>query len=184
MKRPSQQRLAMLHDHELSPWQAKRVEEALASYPEEQKQLGRFEKMGDLIRLMSEEKCSEVAFDELAKNVSAAVRTQSRPSLSERLRVWIQEFFEHRKSIWVPTAALATACLAVVVALPLIIGAPSNENVKSPKQTPEIWAASAQTQGYSKVDSVSFGDHTGRVYQLSDGRGGTAAVVWIVDEAD
>lgn len=183
MKRPLQERLAELHDDELSPRQARKLEEELARNPQNREEIRRFERMGDLLRLMSEEKCSEVSFENFAQKVAEGVRAQSRPSIGERFRVWVLEFFEHRKSIWVPGAALAAASLAVVLALPLMTGATSKD-MTSTNGGPQIWTASAETFGYSEVDAVSFGDTTGQVYQLSDGQGGSAAVVWIVDEAD
>ncbi|MCP4676141.1 MAG: hypothetical protein GY854_11665 [Deltaproteobacteria bacterium] len=174
--------LARYYDGELSPKKAAWVEQQLDKSPDYQVALKKMSNMSDLIHLMNEETLEDVSFAGFETRVRAGIGQGERPGFFEKLQVWASEFIEHRRTIWVPSMAVATVAVAVLIAMPFVTGGPS----EAPPATTDngIWMAS--TPGTkapsSTIVSVGSNDKTGSKYHKYDvpsGEGGTLGVVWI-----
>lgn len=178
MAKLNEELLHKYQDGELKPSEAQRIGEQIRSSTELGADLDKMKRLGDLLRLMSDELLSEVSFEGFAERVTAGVRAQSRPSFLERLSVASKEFFEYRRQVWIPAVCAAAAVLAVVLSMPFLSGSGSGAGGMAP-----VWTASADGGAAfgSRIEEVSFGDMRGTVYQIDDSRGGTTGVVWIVE---
>ncbi len=176
MAKLTQNLLLKYTDDELSDSQANAVERMLESSPDDARTIEEWERIGSLLRVMDEETTRDVSFDGLADKVLAEVKT-TRISLPffERLKVWLSEFFEHRRAVWIPATAVAcAACLAVVV--PFFV---QNRGANADFNDTNIVLHSALIEEGSQIAAVDFGAATGEKYAVNDGRGNTVGVVWI-----
>lgn len=107
-----------------------------------------------------------VAFAGFAQRVMAGIEVERPVPLGERVRLWLEEFFEHRRRVWVPAAAFA---LVLVVAGGIW-------QLQPPAPLPE--------PGGSSVVSIRAGSESAIVFDIpsQDGLSSTA-VVWVNDEA-
>jgi anti-sigma factor RsiW len=170
------------YDGELSPKKAKWVEKQLAESPEHQARLEKMSRMSGLLHLMEKESLADVSFAGFEQRVKAGIRSQQKPGFAERARVWLGEFFEHKQVVWIPSAVVVTAVLAVMIALPFMTAAPPSPD-KGVREN-EIWAASDTSRvepPSSAIVSVNFGKATGKQYDVPNAKGGTVGVVWIVE---
>jgi anti-sigma factor RsiW len=170
------------YDGELSPKKAKWVESQLEGSTEHQKRLERMSRMSGLLHLMEQESLSGVSFAGFEERVKAGIRQGEKPGIIDRAKVWASEFFEHRQLVWIPSAVVVTAVLAVLIASPFMAGPPT-----SPQKVGggnEIWTASDAAHKEapsSAIMSVNFGEATGERYDVPNANGGTVGVVWIVE---
>ena len=168
-------------DGELGRKKAEKVARRLAESPEHQEYLSEMAKIGDLLRLMNEESLSDVKFDGFAENVVKKIeKNRERLSFWSKMRIGIAEFFEHRRGIWVPTAAAVGALILALVFMPF---ATETSRVRSPATSGEIrlHTESSPSPLSSKVDFVDFGESKGSFTSITDEHGGTVGVVWIVE---
>ena len=114
--------LAKYYDGALSQKKAEQVEKLLENSPEHQEALQKMERMGDLLRLMNEESISDVSFAGFDKRVAIGVKQDEKPGLMDRITLYLNEFFEHRRIVWVPATVVAAVALAVVIAVPFMSG--------------------------------------------------------------
>jgi hypothetical protein len=175
MARLSNELLHKYQDEELSSSQKRLVDEQLARSAESKSEIEKLQRLGEFIRMMGDEMSAQVSFEGFAERVAAGIRADRRVTMGEKVSVFIKEFFEHRRQIWISAACAAAAVLAVVVSVP-IFHSGAGDKVTA-------WTASADSVGKagSLIQDVSFGDLRGTVYQVDDGQGGTAGVVWIVE---
>ncbi|MDJ0764766.1 MAG: hypothetical protein QNJ97_17430 [Myxococcota bacterium] len=182
MPKLTQKLLEQYHDGELSPRKARWVEQQLRNSPEHAEALKKIAKMGTLLNLMAEETLSDVSFEGFETRVAAGIRTAARPGLKERINVWVSEFITHRRTIWVPTAGIATAAIAVLIALPFVSGPtrtpPPGSHIEEIQLTSHSPSPSAVG---STIVSVRMGQANGWKYQLKDDSGGTIGVAWIAE---
>ena len=178
--------LARYYDGELSPKKARQVEQLLQQSPEHQESLRKMARIGDLLRMANEETVDRVSFEGFAERVEAGIAEERASSLSEKLKVWLQEFAAYRKPVWVPAAVLVVAASAVMLILPLTTSRPADPEPPAVAQN-GTWTASDETsRAGSTIESVTFDDteKTGRdKFEVSkvDGQNGSIGVVWIVD---
>lgn len=167
------------YDGELSPKKAKWVEKQLEGSPEHQKRLERMSRMSGLLHLMEKESLEDVSFAGFEQRVKAGIEREAKPSFTDRARVWAAEFFEHKQVVWVPSAVMAAAVLAVVIAQPFMTAPPTSRG-GSPGDD-QIWTAGAPRSEApsSAIVSVNFGQSTGKRYDVQSSGGGTVGVVWI-----
>jgi anti-sigma factor RsiW len=187
MARLTQEELTRFHDGELSASERARIEGALQGAADgDLAHLEKLDKLGDFLRLMHEEQSSQVSFDGFAERVAAGIRAQEKPTAVARLSVWLSEFFEHRRIIWIPAASLVGAAAAVLIALPFM-GSPNETSRPSSVPSPEIWTASAVTAQQNAVPrgseaSLSNRDQvSGMELLVSNERGESIGVVWVND---
>ncbi|MCP4601549.1 MAG: hypothetical protein GY847_13725 [Proteobacteria bacterium] len=183
MAKLTEELLERYHDGELSPRKAKWVEQRLKESPEHRNSLEKMVRMKQLIHLMNEEALTDVSFAGFKERVEIGIKREQGSGAWERLKVWAAEFFEHRQVIWVPSAAVATVAIAVLIALPFVTGTPAESTYDNANNG--IWMAS-NTPGVeapgSTIVSINFGGATGEKYDIPDGQGGTVGVVWIVEK--
>ena len=166
-------------DGELSSRESKQTEEMLATSVESQRILEENQKLGDFVRMMTEERTRNVSFDGFTDRVLAATRnTSGSPSFVERMHLWMSEFFEHRRVVWIPAAVCGVTAALVLLVLPL------SEISPSPKPETEngitLHAATSVSFGSgSKIASVDFGGAEGKTFSLRNERGASVGVVWI-----
>jgi len=187
MARLTHEELTRFHDGELSASERARIEGVLQGASDQDRvHLEKLDKLGDLLRLMHEEQSSQVSFDGFAERVAAGIRAQEKPTMGARLGIWLSEFFEHRRVIWVPAASLVGAAAAVLIALPFM-GTPKETSRPSSTPSPEIWTASAAT---AQQNAVSRGSEailsnrdqvSGMELVVSNERGEPIGVVWVND---
>lgn len=167
-------------DGELRPHRARQVERLLDDSPEFQSSLDEIVQLGDLLRMADEEQLKDVSFEGFRTQVERDIRAASTPpGLAERLKVWASEFFDNRRAIWVPAVATIGAVALVVAFLP--VGPHQSATLSSgPNMTTQpIQLHTSASPLLSRIDSVDFGDFSGRQYSIDDDRGGKVGVVWI-----
>ena len=179
MSRLTRELLERYHDGELSERASERVESLLAASAEDQQNLVHLERLGELLRVMNEEQLSEVSFDGFEQRVAIGIKQQALPGAWERFKVWAGEFFEHRRVIWVPSAALATAAVAVLLILPLAPGGQPTAGHHA-GAAGGIWTAS--TDGAPTIargsEIVSVHGAAGIPYQIENEQGELTGVAW------
>jgi anti-sigma factor RsiW len=182
MEHVTRDMLEQYHDGELRGRGAAAVQGHVAACSECRADLEKLGKMRGFLVLMSESEVADVSFEGFASRIGARIEQERQPALGERVAVWLGEFIEHRRAVWIPATVAVAAVLAVVLAIPFVSGGP----VVAPAPAQQIRLASApptmlaanRTAG-SEVASVSYGSLSGMVFQVDDDRGGTTAVVWI-----
>jgi hypothetical protein len=186
MAKLNQKLLERYYDGELSPSKARKVEQLLSKSPEHQASLKKMTQVGNLLRLANTEALENVSFERLEKRVAAGISKDEETPLIEQLKVWVREFFSYRKAVWIPTAVVAGAAIAVLLVLPLTTS--SQIEPETPiVSDPETWMAGDDTsKGGSKIESVTFDDtkESGEsTFQVSkvDSQNGSIGVVWIVE---
>ncbi|MDD5306932.1 MAG: zf-HC2 domain-containing protein [Deltaproteobacteria bacterium] len=183
MEHVTREMLEQYHDGELRGRGAGAVESHVAACPQCKTELGKLGRMRNFLVLMSESEVADVSFEGFASRVDARIERERRPELGERLSVWLGEFFEHRRVVWIPAAVAVAAVLAVVLAIPFVSGGPAVAPLPAGggirlASAPPAAPVEGRTVG-SEIASVSYGSLSGMVFEVADGRGGTAAVVWI-----
>ena len=175
--------LAKYYDGMLRKKKAKQVEKLLESSPEDQESLAKMSRMSDLLQLMNEESLSDVSFAGFDKRVAIGVKQDQKPSFADKITLYLNEFFEHRRVIWVPATAVAAVALAVVIATPFMNGQQNTPYVPDD----QVRFTQANTHVYeesmpgSTIVSMSNGETQGLKYDLKDGKGSTVGVAWIVE---
>jgi anti-sigma factor RsiW len=182
MARLTDQLLQRYHDGELSESDRRSVEASLAESPEARQSLERIQRLGELLRVMNEEEAAAVSFDGFEQRVMNGLDRAEPPGFGERARVWLGEFFEHRKVVWIPTAAVAAA--AACVMLVLAVATPT----QAPHQHPQPDDGGFVIRGLegdqlptwgSAIVAVDFGNGNGFTTSVTDEHGETLGVVWI-----
>lgn len=184
MAKLSEEMLAKYYDGELSDKQSKWLEKQLEQSPEYKETLSKMNRMSHLLRLMHEESSSDVSFDGFSERVLTEIKRDDRPGFIERLKVWAEEFFEHRQRIWVPTAAVVTAALAVLLIIPLSDGDSSAPTLRSSRthaggQDVVLYTGGVKTAYSSAIESVAHGKTDVEQYKLNYGDESEVGVVWI-----
>lgn len=173
-------------DGELSPNKAETVERLLEEQTEYQAYVKDISELGNLVRMMNQESLSKACFDGFSEQVANKIRQSEQRGMAwDRFKVAILEFFEYRRVVWIPSAAVMGALLVAVLLAPLLGGGQrggsselaSRDNIRLLSATPE----EVRLQHSSKIESVDFGDAKGASYAIDDERGGTVGVVWIVE---
>jgi anti-sigma factor RsiW len=110
-----------------------------------------------------------VSFLGFSARVMRAIADERPVGLRERLGVWMREFFAHRRRVWVPGLALATA----VVLATLVFGLGSR---------PGSWPTEGPEMGGSSVVSIRAAS-SAIVFDIPSADGlSSTAVVWVNDE--
>jgi hypothetical protein len=119
-----------------------------------------------LIREATLAELEPVIFEGLAQRVMAGIEEERPVPLGERVRLWIEEFLEHRRRVWVPAMAFAL----------LLVVAGGVWQLQPPVPPPE--------PGGSAVVSIRAGGESAIVFDIpsQDGLSSTA-VVWVNDDA-
>ena len=105
-------------DGELKPRKAREVEQLLEASPEHRETLETVGKIGDLLRLMNEENLKDVSFEGFKSQIDREIRADTRPSLLSGAKIWVTEFLDNRRVVWVPAAAAAGALALALIFLP------------------------------------------------------------------
>ena len=185
MKRLEPQLLERYYDGELEGRARRRVEEHLADSPEDRAALERLASLSAAMGEAREEQLAGVSFDGFEKRVlNGLERTEPAGGL-ERLRVWVAEVLEHRRRIWVPSAAIAGAAAAMLLVIPLVTGAPAAPATMPGDGAVRVYsaggprAAPGATAGRgSEILSVR-GATSWAPYQVRNAQGESMAVAWI-----
>ena len=168
MAHPDDRQLQMFADGELGPRKAREVERHAASCPACAAAVEGVRGLGGLVGSALEAASSEARLDRLADSVLEAVRRGRPVPWAERAKVWLGEVGRHRKRVWVPSLAGASAAVAAMV---LVL---SLHHGPGPTDLPVG----------SNVLSVSFGASIhGSLFQLEGKDGTTTAVIWVDEGA-
>ena len=178
--------LARYYDGELSPKKDRQVEQLLRQSPEHQESLRKMTQIGDLLRMANEETVDRVSFEGFAQQVEAGIAEERASRLSEKVKVWLQEFGTYRKPIWGPSAVLVASAIAVLLILPLTTSRPGEPETPAIAQNGTWMASDEASRAGSTIESVTFDDtdKSGQdKFEVSkvDGQNGSIGVVWIVD---
>ena len=180
MAKLSPELLGQYLDGELPTSETDRIRSMLDASDDEKRTVEEWAKIGSMLRVMDEETTSDASFEGLSEKVLAEIKT-TRTSLpfSEKTKAWLSEFFEYRKTVWIPTVAAVGALCLALLALPAANPAPFQNEVS---QGSGIVLHSATTPKGSRITAVDFGTQSGMQYAVDDGTGVTVGVVWIVDK--
>lgn len=186
MARLTRELLERYHDGELSPSARRRVEALLAESPEDRASLDRLQRLGDLLRTMSEDEVAATSFEGFGQRVMNGLDRAPRPRIGERLRVWLGEFFEHRKVVWIPTAAVVTAAACAMLIFAFVTAPGPQPGGVQPYPDRSLVAeaqpgfvVNAVGEGGSEIVSVNFGEASGFTTSVQNERGEVLGVVWI-----
>ena len=179
--------LERYHDGELNESSRRSVEAMLAESPDAKGSLDRLDRLGDLLRVMNEEDAAAVSFDGFEQRVMNSLDRDEPPGFGERTRVWLGEFFEHRKAVWIPSAAVAAAAACVMLVLafamptqpqyergPIADGRGGGDGIV----VRDLAGDQLPTWG-SSIVSVNFGSGSGFTTSVVNERGEALGVVWI-----
>lgn len=186
MARLNRELLERYHDGELNESARRRVEAMLAESPEDRAALDQLQRLGDLLRVMSEDEVAAASFEGFGQRVMNGLDRAPRPGVGERMRVWLGEFFEHRKVVWIPTAAVAAAaaCAMLIFAFTTAPG-PQQGGVQPYPDRSLVaeaqpgFVVNTVEQGGSEIMSVNFGEASGFTTSVQNERGEVLGVVWI-----
>ncbi|MFO8073477.1 MAG: hypothetical protein R6V85_16555 [Polyangia bacterium] len=182
MARRNEDLLQRYLDGELSGRARSRVQRRLEVSEEQRAELERLRRVGELVREAGEQRAEQFSFDGFRARVEEGIRRQHRPGLAERVRIWMGEVFDHRRAVWVPSAAVAGAAAVLLAVLPLM----STSRAPEPAIGTEVGirsysaAAEAPSQGTSEIVSVS-GATRWAPYKVKNDRGERMAVAWITE---
>jgi anti-sigma factor RsiW len=109
---PTNETLILHHDGELSPRRRAAVETHVRSCASCEAVLQGLTAQGGLAREAIEAELEQVSFAGLTQRVMRGIEIERPVALRDRVLVWIEEFFEHRRRVWVPVVA-AVAVLAM-----------------------------------------------------------------------
>jgi anti-sigma factor RsiW len=158
-------------DGELPEEERIRVEKLLAEDPSLRGSLEQYRLLGRLLSEAVSMKEVEADLDARFGAIVVGAGEQNVVPLRERLTVVLDEFFMHRKRLWMPAAATlvaAVSTLALVLALKGAHEAP-------PRTTDEGW---------SRVTSVSLGASSSMVMEMEDEEGTKATVLWVLGDSE
>ena len=166
MSCPTHETLIHMHDGELSSRQRAALEPHLRSCQSCRAVLDGLAMQRALTCEAIDAELDAVSLDGFSQGVMRALDTERPVALRERLRLWLEEFLEHRRHVWVP----AVACAIVLV----VAGGVWEMQPAAPQ--PELAGSS--------VVSISAGAASAIVFDIpsEDGLSSTA-VVWVNDES-
>lgn len=170
--------LAQYFDGELSDKNAAKVKQLLSSSPDSAQTLHKLETVSSYIQIMQTEQLDNISFDGFDKRILNEIRGEKSPvSWSEKASIWVHEFFEHKKTIWIPTASLAGAACAALLAFGLNSQQPIPTMPSGSSQ--ETWQASSNTSTSSTVVVTAPKKVNATAYNISLNDGQSIGVVWI-----
>ncbi|MCA9669338.1 MAG: hypothetical protein KC503_27270 [Myxococcales bacterium] len=117
--------LMRYHDGELGERRSRRVREQIDADEAAAARLAGLEEVGDLLRSATDSATDDAVddrgFDAMWAAIERGIEDEPRPSTSERLGIWLRRH-------WVAaTSAVAAAAVAVVIMVPLLGSAQSND---------------------------------------------------------
>ncbi|MFC1642388.1 hypothetical protein ACFL5O_06840 [Myxococcota bacterium] len=176
VKEPSDQKLMLLYDGELSPSEELRIRDRLPENRRSRQVLSGLEAVGDAVRAWGEVRGR--AGDVIADRVMSTIQASPKP---------------RRKRTWATTAAGSLA-LAAGIALavarlgstelqsgwrtPLLSSSPQPLASQSANQRP----SQRREETNAAIELVDFGSRTGTIFMVAAGPNVTTPVVWLVDE--
>lgn len=158
-------------DGELGEQERSRVEALLREDESLRRRLDTYRQLGRLLGEAVDVEGVEGLLDMRLETILRRAETDEEVSFSERLKVSLEEFFFHRKRVWVP---LAASLVAVVSTLALILA------LKGPP--PEV--VEPEQERWSRVTSVSLGANSSMVLEMEDDSGTKATVLWVLGETE
>ncbi len=180
MDNDTEKKLARYYDGELNEKRSKQVEQMLSESEEYSENIRSMARLGDLLRAADEENQSKVSFEGFDKRVMNSLETKKQVSFGERIKVWTNEFFEHRKVVWVPATSLAAAAVALLLAMPFFAGAPKHSEGDIVNTRQQTWVASTEKASPgSEAILVNRDEATGTSYQIEKEPGEFIGVIWI-----
>ncbi len=181
MAKLTHEMLGQYLDGELSRQEAERMKSAIVASVEDKRTLDEWSGVGALLRIMDKETTADITFEGLSDKILAEIKT-NRTTLPfiEKMKSWFAEFFEHRRAVWIPAAAVVGAMCLSLAMLPLF-GAGSPAARPSSDSGIVLHSAAPASKG-SRIAAVDFGLESGMQYSLDDGTGATVGVVWIVEK--
>jgi anti-sigma factor RsiW len=158
-------------DGELDGQERSRAEALLAEDEGLRRRLDMYRQLGRLLGEAVDMENVEGLLDMRLETILHRSEEEGEVSFRERLKVSLEEFFFHRKRVWVPMAACLVAAISTI-ALVLALTAPPSETVE-PEQ--ERW---------SRVTSVSLGANSSMVLEMEDDTGTKSTVLWVLGESE
>ena len=172
--------LNQYYDGELSEKQRAHVEAHLKSSPENAQTLQNMKMISELFETMQSQSLENISFDGLDKRVLNEIRADKSPiSTGEKTKVWFQEFFRHRKMLWIPAVSFAGAACAVLLAVGLSTSQPLMPAMPS-QNASTTWQASGTTDAVTSTVTITVPDTLNvQKYSLETETGQRIAVVWV-----
>jgi hypothetical protein len=106
----------------------------------------------------------DVSFEKMQAEIATAIAVERPLGWGDRFKVWLGEFFQYRRPVWVPAGALAAAAIVAIAMFP---------------------GTEAQAMGSSRVLSVATVADPAVVFDVQSDDGTTSTgIVWITDSPD
>ncbi len=107
---------------------------------------------------------ADVSFEKMQAEIATAIAVERPLGWGDRFKVWMGEFFQYRRPVWVPAGALAAVAVIVIAMFP---------------------GTEAQAMGSSRVLSVATSADPAVVFDVQSDDGTTSTgIVWITDSGD
>ncbi|MBK8171395.1 MAG: zf-HC2 domain-containing protein [Sandaracinaceae bacterium] len=165
------EKLQRYFDGETSPGESTVVRHHLDACGVCTSRLQKLEKLRGLFTEMVEDVGETPAFDAMFANIRTGIEKQKNAGFGERFRLFAGDAVTYHRRTVVSAAAVTLAAAAALV----LMWSGSDSNIP----TDEMPSGIRGTQ----VEEVQFGqDGAGTVFQIENGDGSSAAVIWINDD--
>ena len=158
-------------DGELPEEDRIRAEKLLAEDPSLRSSLEQYRRLSLLLSEAVSMKEVEADLDARFGAIVVGAGEQNVVPLREKLKVAFEEFFMHRKRVWMPAAATLVAAVSTLALVFALKGAH-----EAPPQ--------ATAEGWSRVTSVSLGASSSMVMEMEDEEGTKATVLWVLGDSE
>jgi anti-sigma factor RsiW len=170
---PSADILQRYFDAELAAAEAAQVQAHAASCATCTKQLGKLQRLRELIATSVQDSAQHVDFDAMFANIERGVATQPAPA---KKVTTVVDFVSHRVQR-LSHAVPVLGALALAAAVMLMLYRPEAPPNTGNEEPYELTAGNA----HSEVVAVDFGGNAGTVFDISLSDGSSSPVVWIDD---
>jgi len=156
-------------DDELVKEKKIEVKKLIAENPALRRRLDEYRQMSVLISEAVNMEEIEGILDTRFSTILSSARETGEVSFWDNFKVGMEEFFMHRKRVWVPAAA---TIVVAVSTLALVLGLTGKAPEPGPERTKEKW---------SRVTSVSLGANSSMILEMEGDSGTKATVLWVLE---
>lgn len=156
-------------DDELGKEKKIEVKKLLAENPALRRRLDEYRQMSVLISEAVNMEEIEGILDTRFSTILSSARETGEVSFWDNFKVGMEEFFIHRKRVWVPAAATVVVAIST---LAFVLGLTGKAPEPEPERTKEKW---------SRVTSVSLGANSSMILEMEGDSGTRATVLWVLE---
>ena len=158
-------------DGELDAEEQIKAGKLLSEDPVLRRRLEEYRRLGLMLREVAGMEEVDSALESSFSRIRRRAQEKEGSSFRETLKIAAEEFFLHRKRVWIPAAA---ALIAAISTTALVLGLAGRPPAISPSSE-EKW---------SRVTSISLGANSSMVMEVEDESGTKAAVFWVFGDSE